>query len=94
MKIFLILLVLLFSAQAFKLQKTSTHWAKPIVPRSPSLGFSNYTDPSVSDDQLRTIINFVKAASGFYKDDVLANIKYLKENLEKLYAEEGTPSSS
>lgn len=90
MKILIVLLVLLFWAQGFKVHTTSAQYVKVLFSKAPNLGFSNYTDPSVTEDQLRTIINFIKAASGFHKDDVLANIKYLKDNLDKLYTEDGT----
>lgn len=78
MKTFILFLVLLFTAYTFKLQQNCPLWNKAALDRPPNLGFSNYTDPSVSNDQLRTIINFINAAAGFYKDDVLANIKYIK----------------
>lgn len=49
---------------------------------SPSqLGFSNYTGSDVTPDQVKTIVNLINGASGFYKDDVQKNLAYIKDNL-------------
>lgn len=34
---------------------------------------------------LNQFINFANAASGFFKNDIFANLKYIKENMDRIY---------
>jgi len=38
---------------------------------------------------INTFVNFANSASGFYKDDVAANAKYIKEQMDKKYGDAG-----
>lgn len=37
---------------------------------------------------INQFINFVNAASGFFKNDIPANLKYIKENMDRLYGDD------
>lgn len=54
----------------------------------PNLQFSNSTGPGVTDEMLKNYINIINAASAFYKDNVESNIRYIKQKLDALYADD------
>lgn len=81
MKTLLVVICALALTQAFQL---NTKDALPIA-KPTNLRFGNYTGQGVSSEMLAQIVNIINGASGFYKDDVNANIKYIKSNLDQLY---------
>lgn len=56
-----------------------------------ALKFNNFTGAGVRPEQITSFINFANSASGFYKADLEANAKYIKQNMDDLY---GAPGQS
>ena len=81
MKTLLVVICVLALTQAFQFRPTD---AFP-VSKPNNLRFGNYTGQGVSSEMRSQIVNIINGASGFYKDDVAANIKYIKSNLDDLY---------
>ena len=52
-----------------------------------NLGFNDFTGRGVTSQMLTSFTNFANSASSFYKDDVAANTKYIKEQMDKLYGD-------
>ena len=50
-----------------------------------NLGFNNYTGPGITQAMLTSFTNFANGGSSFFKDDVAANAKYIKQQMDKLY---------
>lgn len=56
-----------------------------------ALQFNNFTGAGVRPEQITSFINFANSASGFYKSDLEANAKYIKQNMDDAY---GAPGQS
>lgn len=83
MKIIPIFVCIFVVSQAAQLRSiTSFPVSKPN-----NLGFGNYTDVGVPPSFVADAVNIINGASGFYKNDVEANIKYIKTNLDRLYGD-------
>lgn len=54
-----------------------------------ALQFNNFTGAGVRQEHITSFINFANSASAFYKDDVQANARYIKEQMDNLYGAPG-----
>ncbi len=52
---------------------------------SNTLRFDNHSDPGATSDQLKAFKIFANEASTLYKDDVLANAQYIKEQMDSMF---------
>ena len=53
-----------------------------------SNGFSDFTGTAATPEMITSFTNFINTASSFYKDDVEANVQYIKEQLDGQYGTE------
>ena len=88
MKTLLIVLCALVLTQAFKIDQNPIFEGQKLQAKPTGRTFSNYIGQGVTDDMLSDIVNFVNAASGFYKDDVAKNAQYIKSKLDKIYGDD------
>jgi hypothetical protein len=51
--------------------------------------FNNYSGAGVRQEQITAFTNFANSASSFYKDDVTANARYIKEQMDSQFGSEG-----
>jgi hypothetical protein len=51
--------------------------------------FNNYSGAGVRQEQITAFTNFANSASSFYKDDVSANARYIKEQMDAKFGSEG-----
>ncbi len=81
MKTVLAFICILVLSQAAQLSSLNSY----PVSKSTNLGFSNSTGKGVDPSIIPNIVNLINGASGFYKSDVAANIKYIKASLDYIY---------
>ena len=55
---------------------------------STNFGFNDFTGRGVTQAMLTSLTNFANSASSFFKDDVAANAKYIKEQMDKVYGDD------
>ena len=81
MRVFLVLLCILALSHAAQFSSRASMYKF----RPSNLGFSNCSTEGVTPEQVTTTVNFINAASGFYKNNVEQNIGYIKRNLDEKY---------
>lgn len=87
MKSIVLVLCALALTQAFRMDAPANFPGQTTVSKPKSLTFTNYTGPGVTDDFLTDLVNFINAASGFYRDDVVKNLEYIKTKLDATYGD-------
>jgi len=87
MKTLILVLCALALTQAFRIDQIPIFAGQKLQAKPKGLTFSNYIGQGVSDKLLDDMVNFINAASGFYKDDVIKNAQYIKSKLDKTYGD-------
>jgi hypothetical protein len=87
MKTLLLVLCALTLIQAFRIDQNPIFGGQKLQAKPQGLTFSNYRGQGVSDDMFDGIVNFINAASGFYKEDVAKNAQYIKLGLDRTYGD-------
>ena len=80
------IIICAFLAIAF----SSTFNDKPTLVASSNnnLGFNDLTGPGATQAMIISLTNFANSASSFFKDDVAANAKYIKVQMDKTYGDD------
>jgi hypothetical protein len=81
MKTLLLVFCVLALTHTFTIDQ-STPKSQLLQGKPQGLTFSNYIGQGVTDDLLDDIVNYINAASGFYKQDVAQNAQYIKKKLD------------
>ena len=80
--------ILICAFLAIALSSTFNDKQTLVASSSSNLGFDNYTGPGITQDMITSLTNFANGASSFFKNNVAANAKYIKEQMDKVYGDD------